>query len=1134
MSFHWQHALLGIGLGLCLASAGAVVACGSSSTEDASNRIGRLGAPLCDSGQAVPLGADSAAAICLDAGWTAMPHEHSDDVHRFRHSSGLLDSHWEPVSSLDAAVERLRQTESETPGNALDVESRLVQLEGWPALIRRASGWLSVPSTMSSELRQPAEYVSLALAQDRAVLRVSAVLTGEDRVAVAERLVKSLGQPRVVRYGDQALAARHLEGLRRAARFLQGKSAGDSDVIVAPFVAALTESGPEASEAVTAGVNQLINNSADGFDSEIEIAASADGRIIVVGNNGRELSTSIDGGVTFSLASFFPGAPFTGLVNGDPSLAVAQSGTFYFAFIGFPGQGAPPLVPCTSLTDPNCNTSSNEIASATRATLLGGGGFSYLGPMVASPQVSTPNGAPCFFPDQEHIATDRFNASTSPAGADLVYTTWRNFVASNTTGFCLTTMSGGNPQSCDIVNCAGGGSCSCNAGDSCVQQCLPRSGVATAEGVAIRCSSNSGASFGNQVNLPVGTSYPRITVGPSGAVYVVYRTQANGGGTVMIDKFGSCDGRLTPPGLTGALRRFPNFPRPVTNTPNIAGGPNCPTSPIPGIDRCNSGSELSSPMVAVDDQATNDPTMERVFVSFANSTSNSNEDVLIVTSTDGGMNFGASTQLNANTTGRRFMPWICATGGQAFVSWYDMRNATSAATADLADYFGRGLSIDGSGNVALGTEVRLSQVSDPLCQVGWTTADGNFTGTRCPGCSDSCPTQPQNAGTCWDNGMPCDFDVCSATPPAGQGNCPCGATPPAGTARCQTGGGGPKYGDYNGNTCAAGRFFSGWASSTAPAGQGPTQGIDVFFACPPDPEVSTIGFGDSTPPMITAPADIDTGTCDPIDLGDPDSFDVCGSAPTVTQSPNINAFPPGETEVTWTATDDNGNEASDVQTITVTDVTPPDIVCPGDQVAECIDGAADVDYGEATATDSCGVDSVDCQPPSGSFPLGSTTVTCTATDTSDNTAECNLSVDVVDTIPPEVSVAGGGELWPPEHQYVQKALAECGIEINDQCQGLIDLEDANPLITCVTSDEPDNSVADGDTDEDIVIVDATTVLLRAERAGNRDGRVYTLHFQVSDAADNVQTAECQVSVRNNQDGVPAVDSGVAFSVGTCP
>ncbi len=80
------------------------------------------------------------------------------------------------------------------------------------------------------------------------------------------------------------------------------------------------------------------------------------------------------------------------------------------------------------------------------------------------------------------------------------------------------------------------------------------------------------------------------------------------------------------------------------------------------------------------------------------------------------------------------------------------------------------------------------------------------------------------------------------------------------------------------------------------------------------------------------------------------------------------------------------------------DVTPPTLTCPGNiTVGENPSGSggAVVNY-TASATDNCSTPSVVCSPPSGStFPLGTTSVTCTAMDGSDNTATCSFQVSVV-------------------------------------------------------------------------------------------------------------------------------------------
>ncbi len=90
------------------------------------------------------------------------------------------------------------------------------------------------------------------------------------------------------------------------------------------------------------------------------------------------------------------------------------------------------------------------------------------------------------------------------------------------------------------------------------------------------------------------------------------------------------------------------------------------------------------------------------------------------------------------------------------------------------------------------------------------------------------------------------------------------------------------------------------------------------------------------------------------------------------------------------------------------DTTPPTIVgMPANQIAEATGPAgAPVSYTAPTATDDTDPHpAVTCAPASGSvFPLGLTTVTCTATDASGNSSSSSFTVSVRDTTPPMVTV----------------------------------------------------------------------------------------------------------------------------------
>ena len=114
-------------------------------------------------------------------------------------------------------------------------------------------------------------------------------------------------------------------------------------------------------------------------------------------------------------------------------------------------------------------------------------------------------------------------------------------------------------------------------------------------------------------------------------------------------------------------------------------------------------------------------------------------------------------------------------------------------------------------------------------------------------------------------------------------------------------------------------------------------------------------------------------------------------------------------------------------------------------------------------------------------------------------------LNVCDEIAPtlEVSVTPDN-LWPASHKYVEVTATVLAA----------DNLDPNPVVSLisVTSNEPDNGDDDGDTIDDIVIVDDFTFNLRAERSGIGTGRVYTITYQVTDACGNMTQQSASVYV----------------------
>jgi len=165
-------------------------------------------------------------------------------------------------------------------------------------------------------------------------------------------------------------------------------------------------------------------------------------------------------------------------------------------------------------------------------------------------------------------------------------------------------------------------------------------------------------------------------------------------------------------------------------------------------------------------------------------------------------------------------------------------------------------------------------------------------------------------------------------------------------------------------------------------------------------------------------------------------------------------------------------------------------------------------------------------------------VSCTATlEVNDGTVSsfCSVDVNVADTTPPViVPKAGDHELWPPNHKYHQITVEDCIESISDLCGGSIDLSSVE--VVSVSSDEVENAngVGDGNTTDDIVILCPNTVMLRSERQGTSNGRVYTIVYSVSDAFGNASTFECQIGVPHDQSGPSAVDGpGPGYTVTDC-
>lgn len=125
--------------------------------------------------------------------------------------------------------------------------------------------------------------------------------------------------------------------------------------------------------------------------------------------------------------------------------------------------------------------------------------------------------------------------------------------------------------------------------------------------------------------------------------------------------------------------------------------------------------------------------------------------------------------------------------------------------------------------------------------------------------------------------------------------------------------------------------------------------------------------------------------------------------------------------------------------VVVPDTTAPEVYVPGDLTTAAVDGSGvDVEWDAPSARDLVdGWLPVSCDRASGSrFPIGTTTVTCTATDAAGNTGTASFSVTVADQQSPVIAV--------PEELVVEAtgpdgAEVELGVNAVDAVDGPVEV-----------------------------------------------------------------------------------------------
>lgn len=207
----------------------------------------------------------------------------------------------------------------------------------------------------------------------------------------------------------------------------------------------------------------------------------------------------------------------------------------------------------------------------------------------------------------------------------------------------------------------------------------------------------------------------------------------------------------------------------------------------------------------------------------------------------------------------------------------------------------------------------------------------------------------------------------------------------------------------------------------------------------------TITVIDQTPPAVACPANIIKST-DPNQCSTTASYTVtatdnCDGPLTPTCAPaSGSTFQKGVTTVTCTATDSSNNTGACSFTVTVNDTQPPSITCPANITKDndpnqC---SAVVNYPSPTVSDNCpNLGTPTCSPASGStFPVGTTTVTCSVKDASNNTTSCSFTVTVRDTQPPTIACPANISK-PTDPNQCSAVTTYPAPTVMDNCPGLV-------------------------------------------------------------------------------------------------
>ena len=260
---------------------------------------------------------------------------------------------------------------------------------------------------------------------------------------------------------------------------------------------------------------------------------------------------------------------------------------------------------------------------------------------------------------------------------------------------------------------------------------------------------------------------------------------------------------------------------------------------------------------------------------------------------------------------------------------------------------------------------------------------------------------------------------------------------------------------------------------------------------------------------------------------------VAFTAASVSYTPNANYF--GADSFTYTIDDGNGGSDTATVSVTVTSVndlplaaadnysidqdTTLNVAAPGVLVNDSdLEGPmqAVLNAGVAHGTLALNSDGSFSYQPNAGY-AGTDSFTYHVYDGTDSSNVVTVTINIADTQPPSISASVAvNSLWPPNSQMVDVDLSISAIDNTGTATTFF----------VVLSDEDDGASSDA----------SGSLLLRAERLGTGDGRVYLIAITSTDAFSNTSHQCLTVVVPKSQSArdIAGVDAQAAAALGQCP